>query len=143
MRDLSRFGRNYLEAGHYLECIFPVYNVRFISINDQFDSMELGESTGGLELAIRNLINQMYSKDISRKIKSAVDKRIHITERYTELLKKRLIPLSSPRTHALVAASSLAASEFLFLSLIRTDNALSDDSDKERYLGLSASLAYA
>lgn len=73
VRDLSRFARNYLEAGHYLECIFPVYNVRFISINDQFDSMELGESTGGLELAIRNLINQMYSKDISRKIKSAVD----------------------------------------------------------------------
>ena len=73
VRDLSRFARNYLEAGHYLEFIFPVYNVRFISINDQFDSMELGESTGGLELAIRNLINQMYSKDISRKIKSAVD----------------------------------------------------------------------
>ena len=73
VRDLSRFARNYLEAGHYLEFIFPVYNVRFISINDRLDSMELGESTGGLELAIRNLINQMYSKDISRKIKSAVD----------------------------------------------------------------------
>lgn len=73
VRDFSRFARSYLEAGHYLEFIFPVYNVRFISINDQFDSLELGESTGGLELAIRNLINQMYSKDISRKIKSAVD----------------------------------------------------------------------
>ena len=73
VRDLSRFARNYLEAGHYLEFIFPVYNVRFISINDQFDSMALGESTGGLELAIRNLINQMYSSDISKKIKSAVD----------------------------------------------------------------------
>lgn len=73
IRDLSRFARNYLEAGHYLEFVFPAYNVRFISINDQFDSKELGETTGGLELAIRNLINQMYSKDISRKIKSAVD----------------------------------------------------------------------
>ena len=73
VRDLSRFARNYLEAGHYLEFVFPAYNVRFISINDQFDSMELGESTGGLDLAIRNLINQMYSKDIARKIKSAVD----------------------------------------------------------------------
>ena len=73
VRDLSRFARNYLEAGHYLEFVFPLYNVRFISINDQFDSMELGEATGGLELAIRNLVNQMYSHDISKKIKSAVD----------------------------------------------------------------------
>ena len=73
VRDLSRFARNYLEAGHYLEFIFPAYDVRFISINDQYDSKEYGESTGGLELAIRNLINQMYSRDISRKIKSAVD----------------------------------------------------------------------
>lgn len=73
VRDLSRFARNYLEAGHYLEFVFPVYDVRFISINDHFDSERLGESTGGLELAIRNLINEMYSKDISRKIKSVVD----------------------------------------------------------------------
>ncbi len=73
VRDLSRFARNYLEAGHYLEFVFPVSGVRFISINDQFDSQLLGESTGGLELAIKNLINQMYSQDISRKIKSAVD----------------------------------------------------------------------
>lgn len=73
VRDLSRFARNYLEAGHYLEFVFPVYDVRFISINDNFDSGLLGEATGGLELAIRNLINAMYSKDISRKIKSVVD----------------------------------------------------------------------
>lgn len=73
VRDLSRFARNYLEAGHCLEFVFPSYGVRFISINDQFDSAKMGESTGGLELAIKNLINQMYSKDISKKIKSAVD----------------------------------------------------------------------
>lgn len=73
VRDLSRFARNYLEAGHYLEFVFPAYGVRFISINDQFDSESLGESTGGLELAIKNLLNQMYSQDISRKIKSSVD----------------------------------------------------------------------
>lgn len=73
VRDLSRFARNYLEAGHYLEFVFPAYNIRFISINDHFDSKLVGESTGGLDLAIRNLINQMYSRDISRKIKSVVD----------------------------------------------------------------------
>lgn len=73
VRDLSRFARDYLEAGHYLEFVFPTCDVRFISINDHFDSSTLGESTGGLELAIRNLMNQMYSRDISRKIKSSVD----------------------------------------------------------------------
>lgn len=73
VRDLSRFARNYLEAGHYLEFVFPAYQVRFISINDQFDSQAIGETTGGLELAVKNLLNQMYSKDISKKIKSAVD----------------------------------------------------------------------
>ena len=73
VRDLSRFARNYLEAGHYLEFIFPAYGVRFISINDHYDSDDFGENPAGLDLAIRNLINEMYSKDISRKIKSAVD----------------------------------------------------------------------
>ena len=73
VRDLSRFARNYLEAGHYLEFVFPAYGVRFISINDHYDSDDYGENPAGLDLAIRNLINEMYCKDISRKIKSAVD----------------------------------------------------------------------
>ncbi len=73
VRDLSRFSRDYLEAGHYLEFVFPYHDIRFVSINDDYDSYRLGESTGGLELAIKNLVNQMYSRDISRKIKSAVD----------------------------------------------------------------------
>lgn len=73
VRDLSRFARNYLEAGHFLEFVFPAYDVRFISINDGYDSRKLGESTAGLPLAVRNLVNQLYSRDISVKIKSAVD----------------------------------------------------------------------
>lgn len=73
VRDLSRFARNFLEAGHYLEFVFPAHDVRFISINDGYDSALYGESTAGLHIAIKNLVNQMYSQDISRKIKSAVD----------------------------------------------------------------------
>jgi DNA invertase Pin-like site-specific DNA recombinase/uncharacterized small protein (DUF1192 family) len=73
VRDLSRFARNYLEAGHYLEFVFPAYGVRFISINDRYDSDDYGENPAGLDLAIRNLVNEMYSKDISKKIKSSVD----------------------------------------------------------------------
>ena len=74
VRDLSRFARNYLEAGHYLEYIFPAYDVRIISINDNYDSADISsDDAGGFEIAIRNLLNEYYSKDISRKIKSAVD----------------------------------------------------------------------
>lgn len=73
VRDLSRFARNYLEAGHYLEYVFPDRSVRFISVNDNYDSDAFEGTTGGLDLAIKNLLNQMYSKDISKKIKSAVD----------------------------------------------------------------------
>ncbi len=47
VKDLSRFARNYLEAGHFLEFVFPAYDVRFISINDNYDSRAYGESTGG------------------------------------------------------------------------------------------------
>lgn len=73
VRDLSRFARNYIEVGYYLEFVFPTYNVRFISIDDKFDSLELGERTGGFDLAIRNLVNSLYSKDTSRKIKSTMN----------------------------------------------------------------------
>ena len=69
--DLSRFGRNFLEMGNYLELILPLYGVRFISINDAFDSDDYLGVTGGLELALRNLINNMYSRDLSTKVRSA------------------------------------------------------------------------
>lgn len=73
VRDLSRFARNYLDAGHFLEFVFPAHSVRFIAINDGYDSAEYSDASTGLHIAIKNLINQMYSRDISRKIKSAVD----------------------------------------------------------------------
>lgn len=72
VKDLSRLGRNYLETGYYLEYVFPYYGVRVISMNDHYDSKESGETTIGLDTAIRNLMNECYSRDISKKISSAV-----------------------------------------------------------------------
>lgn len=71
VKDLSRFGRNYLEAGDYLEKIFPFLGVRFIAVNDQYDSV--GEIFPRKELIteFKNLANDYYSKDISKKIMSA------------------------------------------------------------------------
>lgn len=71
VKDLSRFGRDYLEVGAYLELILPLFGTRFISANDNFDSDNFIGTTGGLELALRNLINGLYSRDLSVKVRSA------------------------------------------------------------------------
>lgn len=72
VKDLSRFGRNYLEAGDYLEHILPFLQVRFIAVNDHYDSSRYAGTTGGIEVAFRNLIYQRYSQDLSDKVKSAM-----------------------------------------------------------------------
>lgn len=68
VKDLSRFGRNYLEAGEYLEKIFPFLGVRFISITDGYDSLLSPDAEGALMVPLKNMINDAYAKDISRKI---------------------------------------------------------------------------
>ena len=68
-KDLSRLGRNYLESGAYIEIFFPEHNVRYIAINDNVDTLK----STTLEITpFRNLLNDMYAKDISNKIKSAI-----------------------------------------------------------------------
>lgn len=71
VKDLSRFGRNYLEAGDYLEKIFPFLGVRFIAVNDQYDSEGEIFPRKGMITEFKNLANDYYSKDISQKIMSA------------------------------------------------------------------------
>ena len=71
VKDLSRFGRDYLETGYYLDQIFPLLNVRFIAVTDQYDSNR-PESRTSLMTPIKNMINAMYAKDFSRKIKATV-----------------------------------------------------------------------
>ena len=71
VKDLSRFGRNDLETSNLLETILPFMQVRFISVNDRYDSSEGVSSNKALELALKNLVNDMYAKDISRKVYSA------------------------------------------------------------------------
>lgn len=75
VKDLSRFGRNYIDAGRYLEQEFPLLGVRFISILDDIDSYTRPEQAGSILLPFRNLLNDEYSRDISRKIRAALDSR--------------------------------------------------------------------
>ena len=72
VKDLSRFGRNYKETGNYLERIFPFLGVRFIAITDGFDSLTAEHGANGMIIPLKNLINEAYSRDISRKTASAL-----------------------------------------------------------------------
>ena len=71
--DLSRFGRNYKETGNYLERIFPFLGVRFIAINDNFDTDTAERNEFGFIVPLKNLMNETYSRDISRKVSSAIE----------------------------------------------------------------------
>lgn len=73
VKDLSRFGRDYLETGNYIETILPFLGVRFISVNDHFDTVEDCNGNKGLGISLMNLVNDMYAKDVSKRITTAFE----------------------------------------------------------------------
>ncbi len=78
VKDFSRFFRDYIEAGNYIECVFPVYGVRFISVNDNYDSNNYKASAYNLDVVMRNIVYGAYSKDIS--VKTKIAKKIMMQE---------------------------------------------------------------
>ena len=68
VKDLSRLGRNYVEMGNYIERVFPFLNVRFIAVTDDFDSFRPGTD---LMMPLKNIVNEFYAKDISKKVSTA------------------------------------------------------------------------
>lgn len=72
VKDLSRFGRNYIESGNYLEQIFPFLNVRFISVTDMLDSFKNPSQMNTIAVPIKNIINDEYCRDISNKVRSSL-----------------------------------------------------------------------
>lgn len=73
VKDLSRFGRDYIESGRYLQKVFPELGVRFISVNDNYDSEKSDVSDTHLILPIKNFINDSYCRDISTKVRSSLE----------------------------------------------------------------------
>lgn len=71
VKDLSRLGRNYVEAGNYIEKVFPFLGIRFIAVNDNYDSASLS-SSDELSASLKNIVNDVYAKDISRKVGTAM-----------------------------------------------------------------------
>lgn len=75
VRDFSRFGRDYIEVGNYLEKIFPALGTRFISVKEGYDNFACESGGESLAVSLQNLINALYSKDISRKVSTALHTR--------------------------------------------------------------------
>lgn len=73
VKDLSRLGRNYITLGEYLEYIFPLYNIRIISVNDNIDNYKNPNSLNNILVPFKNLLNDEYARDISIKVKSALN----------------------------------------------------------------------
>ncbi|MCD8189526.1 MAG: recombinase family protein, partial [Clostridiales bacterium] len=72
VKDLSRFGRNYIEVGRYLEKLFPMLGVRFIAVNDNYDSLD-ADTAHDIVMPFKNLINDSYCRDLSVKIRSHLE----------------------------------------------------------------------
>lgn len=74
VKDFSRFMRDYIELGNYLENIFPFLGIRFISINDNYDSLNNNEFQNSVDIRFKTLLYDFYSKDISNKVKLTFNK---------------------------------------------------------------------
>ena len=70
VKDLSRFGRDYIEAGRFIQKTFPAFSVRFIAITDHYDSLTADRNTTSFVIPVKNFVNDSYCQDISEKVKS-------------------------------------------------------------------------
>ena len=73
VKDFSRFGREYIESGNYLQKIFPRLGIRFIAITDNYDSANKDQAGNDIVVPIKNFINDSYSRDISVKVRSNLE----------------------------------------------------------------------
>lgn len=73
VKDLSRLGRNYINVGHFMDTTIPRYKIRFIAINDNVDSFLKPESLDSLEIYFKNLMNESFAKDISKKVRTSFE----------------------------------------------------------------------
>lgn len=72
VKDLSRFGRNYIQVGQYVDYIFPMYNIRFIALSDNVDTADTN-SSGMDMMPIMNVFNEWHSANTSKKIRAVIE----------------------------------------------------------------------
>ena len=91
--DFSRLGRNSIEVGYFTQQIFPLFGVRFISVSDNYDSDEHKGDTGGIAVAVKYLVNEYYSRDLSVKTKSAKYTKMRRGEYKSEIILTVINPI--------------------------------------------------
>ena len=74
VKDLSRLGRNYIEVGNFIDEIVPQYSLRFISVNDNVDSIKNPNIMQSLEIPFKNLLNESYSKRFIKENENSIKK---------------------------------------------------------------------
>ena len=84
VKDLSRLGRDYIETGYYLEKYFPLKNVRYIALNDGIDTFD-NNNTNNDMTPFKSVFNDMYAKDISKKVRSSLLTKAASGQKYTNL----------------------------------------------------------
>ena len=80
VKDLSRFARNYIIVGEYLEQIFPMLGVRFIAINDGYDSQTSVSAADQMNVVLKSVLNAYYSKELSHKIRATLNLKMQKNE---------------------------------------------------------------
>jgi hypothetical protein len=123
VKDFSRFGRNAIETGYFIERVFPLYRVRFISVSDDFDSANYEGDTGGMEVAFKFLMHEYYSIDLSKKIKSAKREKQRRGESVT---KNCLFGYKLDSNRRMIIDEPAADTVRLIFSLARDDKSLTD-----------------
>lgn len=75
VKDFSRLGRNMIDVGYFIEKVFPAYRIRLVSLGDKYDSAQTRNGAGTMDTTFNLLVNELYSKDLSKKIRRAKEDR--------------------------------------------------------------------
>lgn len=110
VKDLSRFGRNYLEVAQYVDVIFPSFGIRFISVNDNFDSSNYKDD---LTIALKSFLNHMYAKDVAKKVRKSfvlrADTEPIVSYKYGYTIKKKNITIDPESSKVVLKIYEMAS----------------------------------
>lgn len=125
VKDLSRFGRDYLEVGEYIDHVFPELGLRFIAVNDHFDSNQYNDD---LSIVIKNFMNAYYLKDISKKIRKTLankgEKESLINKKFGYIIKDKIITIDEDAAIVVRLIYNLAKDN---MSITKIKNYLNDN----------------
>ena len=141
VKDLSRFSRNYIDGGRYIEKIFPQLGIRFIAVNDAYDSLTGDPQSDSFIIPFKNLINDSYCKDISMKIRSSLEVKRKSGE-YVGAFAPYGYEKSSDNRSRLVIDESAAETVKMIFSLYKDGMSIEKIADRLNEMGVLSPMEY-